>query len=173
MLKKTIKYSDLDGNEIAEDFYFNLSKAEISEMELSHPEGFSRYLNRIVESQDGAEIIATFKKILTQAVGRRSEDGRRFIKNQEIIDDFLQSDAYSQVFMELVTDGNAAGQFITAIMPADMLESFKQSEELNELPEAKDDRLPYIRENREPTNAELMAMTPEQIQDAFRRRNRG
>lgn len=120
MLKKTIKYTDFDGAEQSEDFYFNLSKAEIAEMELSHDGGFSGYLQEIVKAEDGKKIIETFKSILMKAYGERSEDGKRFVKSDEISNAFLQTDAYSELFMELITDPDAAAKFIQAIVPADL-----------------------------------------------------
>ena len=172
MLKKTITYTDFNGEKASEDFYFNLSKAEIAEMELSHRGGFSSYLQEIIEAEDGAEIISTFKRILTMSVGQRSEDGRRFIKNEEITNDFLQSEAYSELFMELVTDGNKAAEFIQAIVPADMAEAVADGSKLTAVPQGKVDETPaYILENREPTAKELQEMSPDEIREAFKRRH--
>lgn len=177
MLKKTITYQDLDGNPVTEDFYFNLSKAEIAEMELSYDGGFSGYLKKIIESQNGAEIIAVFKSIIMKAVGRRSEDGKRFIKSEEITNDFLQTDAYSQMFMELVTDADAASNFIQGIVPSDMNEAISKGERLTEVPlpdssdEAKDERPAWVREDRMPTEEELKNMSQDELREAFRQRN--
>lgn len=120
MLKKKITYLDLDDNEITEDFYFNLSKAEITEMELSREGGFAEYLKKIIASEDRAEIIATFKIIISMTVGLRSEDGKRFIKSQDISDGFMQSNAYSTMFMELLTDTTKAVEFIRGVIPSDV-----------------------------------------------------
>lgn len=172
MLKKTITYEDLDGNPVTEDFYFNLSKAEIAEMELSYEGGWGAHLQNIIKSQDGAEIISTFKKILLSAIGRRSEDGRRFVKSPEIADEFVQTDAYSKLFMELVTDANAAAEFVKGIVPSDLAAGIAAGEKVPGIPEpAKDDTPAYIKENRDPTPAELQSMTKEELQEAFRRRN--
>ena len=99
MLKKTITYTDYDGVQRTEDFYFNLSKAEIAEMELSTAGGLDKTINRIVAEQDGARIIALFKDLVLKSYGKKSDDGRRFIKNQELRDDFAQTEAYSDLFM--------------------------------------------------------------------------
>jgi len=121
MLKKTITYSDLDGNSVTDDFYFNLNKSELVEMELSGENGsLSGQLQDLVKSEDGGQIIAALKKILSLSVGRRSEDGKRFIKTEDITNEFLQSDAYSELFMNLVSQTDGAVEFITGIMPADM-----------------------------------------------------
>ncbi len=172
MLKKTITYPDLDGNSITEDFYFNLSKAEIAEMELSHAGGFSGYLKTMIETQDGAQIIATFKNILLSAIGRRSEDGKRFVKSQEIRDEFVQTEAYSQLFMELVTDGTAAAQFVESIVPSDLREAIAKGENALDLPTAKDEpeKPAWMIEDRDPTQAEFAAMSKEEMQEAFQRK---
>lgn len=122
MLKKTIKYTDFNDQEVEEDFYFHLSKAELVELELSTQGGLSESLKQIVASEDGKRIIEEFKKIILTSYGKRSEDGRRFIKNQELRDEFESTEAYSALFMELVTDTQAAIEFINGIIPAGLAE---------------------------------------------------
>jgi hypothetical protein len=122
VLKKTIKYTDFNGEEVEEDCYFNLSKAELTEMELSVDGGMADHLKKIVASNDGKEIITTFKDILLRSYGKRSDDGRRFIKNQQIREEFESSEAYSTIFMDLVTDADSAADFINGIVPAGMVE---------------------------------------------------
>ena len=117
MLKKTITYTDYDGVERTEDFYFNLSKAEIAEMELSTAGGLDKTINRIVAEQDGKRIIGLFKDLVLKSYGKKSDDGRRFIKSQELRDEFSQTEAYSDLFMELATDADAAAAFVNGIVP--------------------------------------------------------
>lgn len=128
MLKKRIKFKDLDGNEIVDDFYFNLTKAEIAEMELEFATfkdgetkgGFGEMLQKVVEAGSGKVIIETFKDILRRSYGVRSEDGRRFMKSPVYFEEFLETDAYSELFMQLVTDANAAAAFIRGLVPQDI-----------------------------------------------------
>lgn len=120
MLKKTIVYTDFNGNERKEDFYFNLSKAEIMEMELSISGGLAESINRIVATQDAPAIIKTFKDLILKAYGEKSPDGRRFMKSPEITAAFEQTDAYSELFMELATNTDAASEFINGIIPANL-----------------------------------------------------
>lgn len=120
MLKKTITYTDYNGLERTEDFYFNLTKAEIMEMEMSTTGGFAEMLQKIVAAQDAPAIIKVFKDITLKAYGEKSPDGKRFIKNDELREAFSQTEAYSQLFMELATDAEAASNFIKAIIPADL-----------------------------------------------------
>lgn len=117
MLKKTVKYIDYDGNERSEDLYFNLTKAEVMEMELGTTGGMQKMLEKIVAAQDSKQIISVFKDILLKSYGEKSPDGRRFIKSQEITDAFSQTEAYSDLFMELATDAGAASEFINGIVP--------------------------------------------------------
>lgn len=120
MLKKTIKYTDFNGTEREEDFYFNLSKAEIMEMEMSTAGGFAEMLQNIVKAQDGPTIMKIFKDIILKAYGVKSPDGKRFIKSEELSTEFSQTEAYSVLFMELATDADAAGAFINGIIPVDI-----------------------------------------------------
>lgn len=117
MLKKTITYEDFNGETVSEDFFFHLSKAELVELEMSHEGGLSAALAKIVAAEDGKSIIAEFKKILLGAYGKRSDDGRHFVKNQELREEFESSEAYSTLFMELVTNTDAAIEFINGIVP--------------------------------------------------------
>ena len=120
MIKKTINYVDYDGNDRTEDFYFNLSKAEIAEMELSTTGGLSEKIKRIVESKDQAEIVKEFKTIIAKSYGIKSEDGKRFIKSKELTEEFMQTEAYSELFMELATNVDAASSFIQGIIPKNL-----------------------------------------------------
>jgi hypothetical protein len=117
VLKKTIKYEDFNGDEATEDFYFHLSKAELVEMEMSHQGGMHQHLQNIVDSQDGKAIMAEFKNLILSAYGIRSEDGKRFIKNQALRDEFVSTEAYSQLFFELCTQADKAAEFINGVVP--------------------------------------------------------
>ncbi len=120
MLKKTVTYVDYNGVERTEDFYFNLSKAEVAEMELSVEGGFSKMLEEIVKSNDNARIIELFKEMVLKAYGEKSADGRRFVKSKELAEAFSQTEAYSEIFMELALDEKAATAFVNGIMPANL-----------------------------------------------------
>ena len=118
MLKKTIKYTDYNGVEREEDFYFNLSKAEIAEMELEIPGGMTAMLQRITAAKDTPSLVKIFKDLILRSYGEKSADGKRFIKSKEISEAFSQTEAYSQLFMELATDADAASKFVNGIVPA-------------------------------------------------------
>jgi len=117
VLKKTIKYTDYDGGEREEDFYFNLSKAEITEMEASVDGGMSEMLKRVVSEKDIKKIVEIFKMILEKSYGKKSPDGRKFVKNEELWADFIQTEAYSKLFIELMSDAEEAKRFINGIIP--------------------------------------------------------
>ena len=117
MLKKTITYTDYNGNERTEDFYFNLTKAEAMEMEMSTAGGLETYVKRITDAQDAPAIIKVFKELILKAYGEKSLDGKRFEKSEEISNAFAQTEAYSELFMELATNTDAASKFVNGIMP--------------------------------------------------------
>lgn len=120
MLKKSITYTDYNGVERTEDHYFNLSKAEIMEMELSTTGGLTEYIQRIVAAKDSPTIVKIFKELILKAYGEKSPDGKRFIKSDELSTAFSQTEAYSQLFMELATDENKAAAFVNGIVPSDI-----------------------------------------------------
>ena len=117
MLKKVITYTDYDGVERTETFNFNFTKAEVAEMEMSTEGGLAKKIEKIVEAKDQKEIIALFKEIVLNAYGEKTADGRRFVKSQEIRDAFAQTEAFSELFMELATNTDAAIAFLNGIIP--------------------------------------------------------
>lgn len=126
MLKKTIKYVDYNGVEREEDFYFDLSKAEITEMELSQDGGMSNLIQKIVNAKDMPSLIKIFKQLILKSYGVKSADGRRFIKSEQLSTEFTQTPAYSELFMELATDEKAAANFINSIVPQEIAEKSKE-----------------------------------------------
>lgn len=128
MLKKTIKYEDFNGNQIEEDFYFNLTKAEIAEMELTTEGGLKTRLDKIVKTKNAPELTKIFKDLILRSYGQKSDDGKRFIKTPEMRHEFENHAAYSALFMELATDANAASAFVNGIVPADLAEKAKEIE---------------------------------------------
>ena len=122
MVVKKIKYTDFNGVEREEEFMFNLTEAEITEMELTTDGGLSDSIKKIISAQDTPQIIETFKMLLLKSYGEKSADGRRFIKSDELSKEFTQTNAYSQLFMELANDDKAAVAVINGIIPESMRE---------------------------------------------------
>ena len=121
MLKKSITYRDYNNVERTEDFYFNLTKAEIMEMEMGTTGGLAEMITKIVQTQDAPAIIKIFKDLILKAYGEKSADGKRFEKKGGILAEaFAETEAYSQLFMELATNAEAAAAFVNGIVPADM-----------------------------------------------------
>lgn len=120
MLKKTITYTDYNGETRKEDFYFNMTRAEVTEMELSIEGGLSDMIKRVTEAKDVPTIMKIFKDLVLKAYGQKSPDGKRFIKSKELSEEFAQTEAYSDLFMELATDSAAAAAFVNGIMPQDI-----------------------------------------------------
>ena len=123
MYKKTVTYTDYDGNERTEDFYFNLTKAELMKMEIGTSGGMAEMINRVINAQDGPTLISLFEELVLRAYGEKSPDGRRFMKNDEIRNAFKETEAYSTIFMELATNDEEASKFINGIVPADLSKS--------------------------------------------------
>lgn len=125
MLKKTITYEDWNGKTRTEDFYFNLTRTECAELEfgLGPGKSLSSSFQTLIDNNDMGVIISTIKKLLLTAYGVKSEDGRRFIKNDDVREAFEQNPAFDQIYMELATNADYAADFLTAIMPSDFREA--------------------------------------------------
>lgn len=131
MLKKTIKFKDLDGNQLEEDFYFNLSKAEIAEMEIGEAKhgGMSAIIEKIVAETDGKKIVELLNEIIKKSYGVRSSDNRRFIKSEEAWEEFFYSDARDELLYELFTNPTAASDFVKGIVPSEVSDKMGDSGE--------------------------------------------
>ena len=127
MIKKTVTYKDFDGNERTEDFYFHLTEQELTEWELSVDGGLSGVLTRIVNSSDNKTMIEIFKSLLVKSYGEKTPDGRGFIKNDTVLNNFIYTQAFSDLYMELATDDKKAAEFVNGIMPAGLIEKAEQA----------------------------------------------
>lgn len=123
MLKRTISYEDFNGNQVSEVFYFNITKTELIELELSYDVGFQETLQAIIENEDHRRLVEEFKKIVLFAYGIKSDDGKSFVKSEELRTAFASTAAYNALFIELATDSDQASLFINGIMPKDMAET--------------------------------------------------
>ena len=128
MYKKTVTYEDYKGNTRTEDFYFNLNKAELVELELSTKGGLTVMMDRIIAAQDNATLFKIFKDLVSKSYGVLSDDGRKFIKNQEVLDDFMQTEAYSIIFSELATNEEAAAEFFNNVIPQNLAKELAEEE---------------------------------------------
>ena len=141
MLKKTITFHDLDGNEVTQDFWFHLSKAELLEMEISTSGGLKDAMQRLIDKRDGENIIKTYKELILQSYGERSLDGLRFMKEDEngrpLYKTFMQTEAYSELFASLVTDDEAAAEFFNGVLPKEVADKLAEEEAAENLPDLK------------------------------------
>ncbi len=166
MLKKTITYTDFNDTEVSEDFFFHLSKADLIELEVSHDGGLAEALDRIVKSGNGAEIIKEFKNLILSSYGHRSDDGKRFVKNESIRREFQSTEAFSSLFVELCTDAAAASTFVNGIVPNGLQEDMKAigqpktEPETSTLPETLPDDIDAM----SITLADAMAMDSDELQ---------
>ena len=121
MYKRTLTYTDYNGVERTEDFYFNLNKAEIAEKQMTTEGGYSAMLERIVKANDTPSLFKEFKDLVLLAYGEKSDDGKRFMKidknGHRLADDFMQTEAFSTLLVELVTNADVAAEFVKAIIP--------------------------------------------------------
>lgn len=124
MIKETITYTDFNGVERTEDHYFNLTKAELVEMELSTDGGYAEYCHKIGQAQNTPELVKMFKELILKTYGEKSADGKYFNKVDEnghpLANKFAQSGAYPVLFMKLASNAEAAAEFINGVIPADM-----------------------------------------------------
>lgn len=118
MLKKTITYTDYNGTERTEDFYFNLTKAEALEWEMSKSGGLAELIKKVIAAQDMPTLVSLFKELILRSYGEKSLDGKRFVKTKELSEAFSQTEAYSQLFIELATNADEAAKFVNGIVPA-------------------------------------------------------
>lgn len=129
MFSRTFEYTGYDGQPHKDTWWFNLSEAELYKLELSNLGGMNGMMNRLLRESKPGEIVDVFENLILSAVGERSVDGRKFIKNQEIRDDFFQSKAYSDLFVELVSSGEKLADFLKGAIPAEVAAEVAKAEE--------------------------------------------
>lgn len=134
MLKRTFKFVDYEGNDREEEHYFYLNKSEIIKwITTTGDYSLDRLLERLTKERNGKEIIRIFEDLIRQSYGVKSLDGRKFVKNQQVWEDFYQTEAYSELFMELVTDAKKAAEFVNAIIPKDIASEVEKEMSKNKL----------------------------------------
>jgi hypothetical protein len=186
MFKKTITFTDFNDEKRTQDFYFNMSKADFLVL-AADGDAFMARLQRIIATKDNAAIMAEFTAIIKAACGMRSEDGSRFLKTPEAQSALLDSGAFDELLIEMCTDANAASEFINQLFPKKMAEEmaeqlkkqqkeqkavdpFVETDRRTHSREFPDNAPLWMKENRTPTQTELMNMTPAELQEAFRQR---
>lgn len=135
MYKKTVTYEDYNGVQRTEDFYFALNEAELTEMQLGVDGGYAAMIDKIVKAKDTPALIKIFKELLLKSYGIKSDDGRRFIKSEELSKEFTQTPAYSDLYMMLATDDKQASAFIKNIMPAKLVAKANELEKQGKIPQ--------------------------------------
>lgn len=135
MLKKTITYTDYEGNQRTEDFYFNLTKTELVKMQLENGDAFADKIRAIIKAKDTAEIIKLFEEIVLKAYGVKVDGGRRFAKSAAAVQEFLETPAYDELYMELISDPKKFAAFINGLIPSDLAEQVKKMQESGQIPD--------------------------------------
>jgi hypothetical protein len=168
VFKKTVEFEDFNGEKQTREFYFHVSKAELLAMATSADDMQSR-IKRIIDAKDGGAILNELRELIKMSVGVRSEDGQRFIKDGEAQSSLLDSPAYDELLMELGTNANACVEFVQKLIPEkmqkEMQEQLKnaQTETMDPFKESEDNRPAYQKEHRLPTEAEIQAMSKDEI----------
>lgn len=125
MLKRVINFKDFEGNPISREYRFHMSEAELMELEMSENGGWDSMVKQAANTQDGPKLIEIFKKMILLSYGEISTDDVSFIKvrdGHKLAEDFMQTNAYSVLFMELATDAKKASEFVNGVIPSDLAE---------------------------------------------------
>ena len=134
MYKITETYTDYDDNQRTEDFYFNYSEAELTDLQFSVSGGLAGMIDKIIKTNDMPKLVELFRELIQKAYGQKSNDGRRFMKSPELTKEFTETVAYSQIYMRLATDSKAAQEFINKVVPKSMKDKMQQANQQNVVP---------------------------------------
>lgn len=170
MLKKTITYKDVEGVELTEDFFFHISKSELIELELSEEEGLHAMLQKIMKSNNNRLIFAQFKRILLLSYGVKSPDGRRFIKNDQVREEFSQTNAFDELIIDLMTNVQSAAEFITGLVPKEVSELMPISDDVDIQTRMDHGIRPIETVELPSTKKDLQEMTREELLAAFNKK---
>lgn len=132
MYIKEIKFTNFNDEEITRKYYFNLSKSDITTWNLEKNGGFLGRLERILNTQDGAEMAVFIEELLSKSYGEKSDDGLRFMKKTDsgasLYDQFKETNAYDVLYMELTTNEKAAADFINGVIPKEMRKQVEEAQ---------------------------------------------
>lgn len=170
MIKKTITYIDFNDRKVTRDYYFHLSKVDMTELAL---DGIEERIRRAAAANDKGAIFREFKQLISLSVGVRSEDGAEFSRPATFRDQFLSSPAFDELIMELFQSEDQGTGFVKALLPPDMqkgLEKELQAQNKQGAPDPFNETPAWIREDREPTDTEMRTMTREQLVELTQRR---
>lgn len=131
MIKKTITYQDYNGVARAEDFYFNLNRAEVIELEAATPGGLKHFLEEMVQTKDNHKLIEFVKELIRMSYGVKSPDGKYFTKTEESWTAFRYSEAFVELFLELGNNAEAATEFVNGIIPQEILKATEPAQGTN------------------------------------------
>ena len=145
MLKQDITYTNFDGVEVTEPFYFNISRSELVQMEIHTPGGYVNFLQRLIDAKDSAALMDAFLDLVKKAYGVKSDDGKRFVKSAEAVDDFVNSAAYDELFVKFMTDTDFASKFALGVLPKDV---DKLAENIREANDAAASRLSIVSDDK-------------------------
>jgi hypothetical protein len=170
VLKKTVTYENMfTGKKVTEDLYFNLDPAELAKMWMIGGETWVDHMQTLSQQNDGATIMEEFEKMLGTAYGERRDD--KLVKTPTIREEFLSSQAYHTLFMELLMSSDNGSTFFSGLVPKNVEEIIAKFQKESGLAPSGAEAPPWVKENREPTQAELTSMTKEQLVEVMRRKN--
>lgn len=129
MYVKKIAYTNYNREKRERKFYFNLNKAELLDMELTTKGGYQNFIERIIETRDQEELIRLFRELIQKSYGVKSDDGEMFIKNEQVLNEFIQTEAYSELYVELATNADSAAEFVNGIMPPALMAEVEKDPE--------------------------------------------
>lgn len=184
VLKQTVQYTDFDGNQAMETLYFNLTRTEVAE-NLHLRDKFQDLENRLdlesgsrtLNPNEIAEVLDLVKILMKLAYGIRSDDGKRFIKNDQIWEEFTQTAVYDAFLFSLFEDADKANEFMMGVFPRELADELARQTEtgtdaqttpdISSVPENADGRPAWMVEGRDPTQQEFAQMSKAEMQKAF------
>lgn len=169
MFKQTITYVNFNDEEVSKDFYFHMSKPEFVMLGVG-AEAMDERIKRMVATNDAKAVLDELDSILKLAVGRKSEDGESFVKDQKAWNDFRFSPAYDEFVMHLMIEPNRMVEFINQLIPEKMQKELRDHFAKQGSTPVVEDTPAWVREDRDPTPQELRNMTAAEMQAAFAKR---
>lgn len=135
MIKKTITFTDFNGEEVTEDLYFNLSTPEITKLSYKYGGDLKAYIEKVVATNDPMLMIEFMEDLMLSSYGIKSEDGRRFVKGRQVREDFEYSQAYAELFIILITKPSEAKLFGEGLVTTASEQKIKKAQNINDFEE--------------------------------------
>jgi hypothetical protein len=124
VIKKEITFTNIDGEEVTEEWWFGLEPSDVVDMEIAHLPNPAQYLMQIMEDHDSRALLELWRELMWRSAGKRI--GKLFVKDEATLREFKYGGAYNAIFSEVCSSDDIGAAFFTSILPENIQQKIKE-----------------------------------------------